>query len=201
MIKAIMWDLEGVIAHTEDEDISINFAKRLNVPIEKIKKALSGDFHSRLDLGEYEQDEFWDFVVRSIGLPSDHKKYLENLLQEELHIDQLVIHDIQQYRQTFKVALLSNFSKVLRPMLEDYWHIDGVFDKIVISCEIHMLKPDPKIYLYTLEQLECEAQEAIFIDDKVINVEGARAVGLHAFQFTNRQDMNRKIQEIIANNP
>lgn len=201
MIKAIIWDLEGVIARTKDENITVKIAKRLNIPVEKLDHVLFSDFHNRVDSGELSQDDFWAFIVRSVGLPPDRKKLIENILQEILFVDQLVVSDIQQYRRKYKTVLLSNFSEVLRPMLEDLWQVDKIFDEIIISCEVHMIKPDPRIYRYALKQLECEAYEAIFIDDKASNVESARAVGLHTFQFTGRQDMNRRIQEIIVQNP
>ena len=83
-------------------------------------------------------------------------------------------------------------------MLSGPWRMDGAFDEIVISCEIHMIKPDPAIFHYTLDKLRIDPQEAIFIDDRSVNVEGAQALGMHAFQFSNRTDMNNRIQEIIA---
>ena len=47
-----------------------------------------------------------------------------------------------------------------------------------------MLKPDPEIYHLLLERYGLKAQDCVFIDDVEKNVEGARAVGMHAIHFT-----------------
>jgi FMN phosphatase YigB (HAD superfamily) len=45
-------------------------------------------------------------------------------------------------------------------------------------------KPDPAIYRHTLAELGVEPEEALFIDDKRINVEAARALGIQAIEFS-----------------
>ncbi|HEY3872940.1 MAG TPA: HAD family phosphatase [Actinocrinis sp.] len=73
-----------------------------------------------------------------------------------------------------RTALLSNSwgNEYLR---EDW---DVLFDAVVISGEVGMRKPDPDIYLYTLEQLGCRPAEAVFVDDLEANIRGAAAVGI-----------------------
>ena len=109
-----------------------------------------------------------------------------------------MLADVRTYHQQYRTALLSNYSELLRKMLADHWRMDGAFDQIVISWEVHMIKPDPEIYYYTLEKLGCAPEEAIFIDDKAVNVKSALALGMQAILFTGREDMNRCIQAIIA---
>jgi FMN phosphatase YigB (HAD superfamily) len=48
-----------------------------------------------------------------------------------------------------------------------------------------MAKPDPAIYYYTLQKLGVLPQETLFLDDKMINVEAAQALGMKALQFSN----------------
>lgn len=59
-----------------------------------------------------------------------------------------------------------------------YW-----FDGIVISSDIHLLKPDPAIYKYLLTKYGLKPEQCLFIDDRADNVEGARAVGMEAAVF------------------
>lgn len=59
------------------------------------------------------------------------------------------------------------------------------FDGVVVSSDIHMIKPDAGIYQYILEKYHLIAQESLFVDDMEYNVEGAKAVGLHAEVFHN----------------
>lgn len=80
------------------------------------------------------------------------------------------------------VYLLSNASFRLR----DYWPtIPGseYFDGMVISAELHWIKPMPEIYRHLLEKYHLRAEECLFIDDLPLNVSGALQVGMQAVVF------------------
>lgn len=88
------------------------------------------------------------------------------------------------------VCLLSN----ALPNLEDTAKNLTTKDKIFVSYELGLLKPDIKIYQHVLKKLNANPCEIIFIDDKVINVNGAQSVGIHGIVFNQaslRQDINR----------
>lgn len=61
--------------------------------------------------------------------------------------------------------------------------LDG-FDGIIVSAEERLVKPDPAIYRLLLDRYGLAAGDCVFIDDSPKNVEGARAVGMHAVAFT-----------------
>ncbi|BBB47312.1 HAD family hydrolase [Pelolinea submarina] len=197
-IRAIIWDLEGVLLQSPDEDAPTTIAHKLNVPIDKSREAFYSDFNDRVDKGEFTHDDFLNHVVDSLGLPREKKTDLLDCFYQDFFIDAGMLSDVRAYHQRYRTALLSNYSDLLRKMLASYWRMDGAFDQIVISWEVRMIKPDPDIFYYTLEKLGCAPAEAIFIDDKAVNVEGARALGMHAILFTGREDMNRRIEAIVA---
>lgn len=197
-IKAIIWDLEGVLLQTKEGDVAAAFAGRLNFPVERVKGFFYGDFNDRVDIGEFTQDDFWNNIIETLGLPQSQKEQLVEFIYEDLFIDQDLLTDISQYKKTYKTGLLSNYSDCLRPMLNNRWHVDGAFDEIVISSEIGMIKPQPQIYHYILEKLGCEPNEAIFIDDREVNVQGAKEIGMHVIHFTGRQPANQEIDQILT---
>ena len=55
-----------------------------------------------------------------------------------------------------------------------------LFDAVVISAEVGLRKPDPRIYLLAAERLGVPPEECVFVDDLLHNAEGARAVGMEA---------------------
>jgi epoxide hydrolase-like predicted phosphatase len=77
-------------------------------------------------------------------------------------------------RTGLRTALLSNSWG--NEYLRDGW--DQLFDAVVISGEVGMRKPDPEIYLHTLDRLGCAGPQAVFVDDLEANVRGAAAVGI-----------------------
>jgi len=196
-IKAIIWDLEGVLLRTKGKFLYQAAAERLKLPYETIRPFFYSEFNDRLDRGEFTQDEFWNHILQSLGLPPEEIQHLRDFLRNDFFIDSEILADIRMYRQSFKTGLLTNFSEVLRPMLNSHWNVDGTFDEIVISCEIGMIKPHADIFEYMLKKLGCTAEETLFIDDKPANVEGAHDIGLHAVLFTNRQEMNTRIHQVL----
>ena len=69
------------------------------------------------------------------------------------------------------------------------------FRDIVVSGAEKMLKPDPAIYFLALDRFGLRPDEALFIDDRLINVEGAEAVGMHAHLFEGADGLRARLEE------
>lgn len=67
------------------------------------------------------------------------------------------------------------------------------FRDIVVSGEVKLLKPDPAIYYLALDRFALKPAEALLIDDREINVEGARAIGMQAHLFTGAEDLRARL--------
>ena len=65
-------------------------------------------------------------------------------------------------------------------VLDDWLH---GFDGGVASCEVHINKPDPKIYKALLDKYSLKAEECVFIDDRLENVQAAFALGFAGIQM------------------
>jgi len=68
------------------------------------------------------------------------------------------------------------------------------FRDIVVSGEEKLLKPDPALYFRALDRFGLRPDEALFVDDREINVEGAIAVGMQAHLFTDAADLRGRLE-------
>ena len=68
------------------------------------------------------------------------------------------------------------------------------FRAIIVSGEVKLLKPDPAIYYLALDRFGLKPAEALFVDDRLINVEGALAVGMRAHLFTGAADLRSRLE-------
>jgi len=68
------------------------------------------------------------------------------------------------------------------------------FQDIVVSGEVKLLKPDPAIYYLALDRFRLRPAEALLIDDRAINVEGALAVGMQAHLFSDAADLRLRLE-------
>ena len=74
-----------------------------------------------------------------------------------------------------------------------------LFDTVVISGRVGLRKPDERIYRHTLDQIGVEASRAVFFDDAPVNVDAARAVGMHAFRHTTADDTRAHLATLGVN--
>ena len=82
-----------------------------------------------------------------------------------------------------KVCALSNWSAETFPVAVARFPFLGWFDRIIISGDVGLAKPDPAIFALALAECGLEAQETVFVDDVPANVAVARGLGLDALLF------------------
>ncbi|XVV07762.1 HAD family hydrolase [Actinosynnema sp. CA-248983] len=73
-----------------------------------------------------------------------------------------------------------------------------LFDTVVISGRIGLRKPDPRIFTHTLDLIGLPAHRCVFLDDAPVNVEGARAVGLHAHRHTDAESTRAVLSDLLG---
>jgi len=196
-IKALIWDLEGVLMLTDDANMPLTVAKKLNAPYEKVREIFFSDTNDKVDLGEVTQDQFNEYILDTLQISRDKKYLLEEVLNEELYIDNDLLIKITGMRREYKTGLISNFSNDLRPKIENEWAIGGAFDEIIISCEVGVIKPDPAIFNLMLDRLGVKADESVFIDDRIKNIDGAKKMGFHTIFFTDKEQALKELTRIL----
>ena len=92
-----------------------------------------------------------------------------------------VLEDLS--RAQVPVYAITNFAREKFDLALALFPFLGLFDDIVVSGDVGLLKPDPAIYRLLIERRGITPARALFIDDSLRNVSGARAVGLNAHHF------------------
>ena len=71
-----------------------------------------------------------------------------------------------------------------------------VFTGVVISCRLHVCKPEPAIYAYLLETYALDGANTVFIDDTEVNLTAAAQFGLHTIKFESPVQCERQLQTL-----
>jgi putative hydrolase of the HAD superfamily len=90
-----------------------------------------------------------------------------------------------------RTAMLSNGVPEIISRIRAERALDSWFDVVIVSCEVGVCKPDPAIYRTCIDQLGVSPALSLFVDDRLENLEGARAVGLRTFHFTGESSVGR----------
>jgi putative hydrolase of the HAD superfamily len=80
--------------------------------------------------------------------------------------------------------------------LEQAYTFWEVFTGVVISCRLHLCKPEPAIYAYLLETYRLNGANTVFIDDTEVNLTAAAQFGIHTIKFENPAQCERQLQAL-----
>ncbi len=201
-IRAVIFDMGGVLLRGSSSNRRLRALARLGLTEDLVNELFRGNPIARRSMiGQASRQESYAAFARGlrkhISLPTFMLKIIVSLQEYLLSWDEDLLDFIRQLRPKVKTALLSDAWLDTRERIRDYAN-ERVFDVIVISAEEGVAKPDPEIYRRTLERLGVAPEEAIFIDDWPPNVEGARALGIHALLFTTPERAKAEIEQLLA---
>jgi putative hydrolase of the HAD superfamily len=197
-IKAVIFDMVSVLLVPIKGTYESLLAERLGID-EKITADIVNDpQHKRWDLDEISDDEYYTHLLNNLNLPIELKSELERFEIEDFYIDPILLEFIHYLHNNYKTALLTNFPAHLHTHMKTKWTTGGVFDHIIASCDVKLLKPDPRMYQLALSDLDCKPAEAIFIDDREVNTKAAEALGISSVLYQNRDEGIKEIKQKLA---
>ncbi len=187
-IRAVIFDFGGVLVRMVDDRPRQRLADRLGIPLSRIDDLVFFSVSAqKASLGEISVERHWEGVRKALSIqPEDMPAFLEQYWSAD-DVNWQLLDTIRELRPHYKVGLLSNAWDDLRQTLHERWNIDGLFDELIISAEVKMVKPDPRIFHLAVERLRVLPAEAVIIDDIAENVEAARREGLHAILYHDTQ--------------
>ncbi len=200
-IKALIWDFAGVLLHTVEGDFNSMLSVRLEVPISEIERVFNTQENNRWDLGETEDETFFNFVTRELHLPEEKRATLARHFVKDFYVEAELLEYIRSVRRNYTTALLTNFPNHLHTYLKTDWFIEGAFDYLIASCDVKLIKPDPRMYQYALDKIGCTAEETVFIDDRQVNVEGAEKLGIRSLLYRDTPQIINDLENILSLNP
>ena len=196
MYRNIVFDLGGVLVGLDGSRCIKAFdqlgCRRVS---EYVEKHLTADLFLDIELGLITTEDFCQEVRRLTGCKAADADIIgawNALLTTISPMRKQRLLDLR--RAGHRVYLLSNTNDmhwrytrdVLLPM--DGLTTDDFFERVFLSYEMGLAKPDPEIFLQMMEAGNMEAADTLFIDDNRDNVEMARSLGIHAYQNTDIDD-------------
>lgn len=197
-IRAVIFDVGGVLVHESGEaPVHRAWERRLGLARGTLGDAIFGTpVGARSMIGQATSSDVWHEAAQLYGLsPEERDELASNFFEGSVWNVELIEY-ARSLKPQLKTGIISDAWLETRLAIQEYVNED-VFDVIVYSAEEGICKPDPEIYRRALTRLGVAAHEAVFVDDRLKNVEGARRLGIHAFQYTDTASVKQEIERLI----
>jgi epoxide hydrolase-like predicted phosphatase len=198
-IRAVIFDFGGVLVRIVDDRPRLELSAQLGVPLSKLDNLVFfSETAQKASKGEIRVAQHWQAVGQALGIsPEGMPNFLEKYWSAD-DVNWQLLDFIRELHPRYKVGLLSNAWDDLRQTMHQRWNIDGLFDTMVISAEVHLVKPDPRIFHLAVERLQVLPVEAVFVDDIAENVKAAEKSGLQAIQYKELDQTLSELKKILS---
>jgi epoxide hydrolase-like predicted phosphatase len=196
MIRAVYFDMGGVLLRSESEVERRKWEKRLGLPEKMLAEIVfENDVAALATVGRATTDAVWAEVGRQLNLaPAALAELRADFFRgDAFDVDLLAF--IRALRPRFKTGLISN---AWPDAPETTYRVLNAtaFDTLLFSAQEGVMKPGAEIYQRALARLGVAPAEAIFVDDVQANIDGARAVGMAGVLFTGSAEVRAEITRL-----
>ena len=140
-------------------------------------------------------------VAERIAVHPDHADLIklwkdgwEKMLRDEIAGSVEILGDLRG--KGHRLHALTNWSAETFPIARRRFEFLDWFGDIVVSGEVGLAKPDPRIFALTIERCRLEPARTVFIDDSLRNVEAGRNAGIHALHFRDPQQLRADLTRL-----
>ncbi len=199
MIKAVVFDFGGVLMRTADAAGRREWEARLGLPTGELERVVPGsDQWIEAQHGRITPDAYWQWVADQLQVDAAVISHLREDYFRDDRLDLSLIDLIRNLRQQgYKVGLLSNDALTLEHKLRHELVIYDVFDAVVISAAIGIMKPDCRAYEAIAQALDVAVSASVLIDDNAANIEGAQDCGMQAIFYTAGMDVRAALDRLF----
>ncbi len=199
MLKNIIFDYGNTIIRYDTREMVTSFGVTDETEIEILMRiCFDRKYWDRLDDGTLTQEDFVSGVVGELPLSLKEvgEKICNNWYAVTPIIDGMDTLIKKLKKDGYKLYLLSNICLMLANDTSKFKLYNEYFDGGVMSSPIKLIKPNTDIFQHLLEKYSLKAEECLFVDDLLPNVEGAEKCGIHGFRFCNNA---QELEKFIYN--
>ena len=207
-IKAVISDFGGVLT-TPLMNSFAAFQDRTGISPEALGQAMQavadrdGDHPLyALETGRMTEADFLARIGAALEPELGHRPEMHSFSEiyfEALEPNEPMIELMREIRHRgHRMAMLTNNVREWEHLWRSMLPVDEIFELVVDSGFVGMRKPEPEIYELTLARMSgINAEDCLFVDDLVVNVEAARAIGMTAVRFESNEQAISEIRAVL----
>jgi putative hydrolase of the HAD superfamily len=195
-VDAIVFDYGEVISERADP-VHMSNMSLISGLDENTLQDLYWKFRDEYDRGTYNGESYWRALGEAAGRnfsPDQTRALIHEDVTSWSRVRAPILEWLRKLQQSgIKTAVLSNMMPDLLGKMRQEFAWLHAFTHQTYSCEIGTVKPEEKIYRHVLEGLGVPPERTLFLDDREVNIEGARAIGMHGIVFKSLDDLREQL--------
>ena len=181
MIKVIAFDLVDVLVSEKDIELS------------EVEEKLERMFGPNLNDEDYLK-QAKKIVEKDLEVINTTKILINKLYKVK---DKKIFKKIKEINENVKIIIATNHLSFVKDFIKESFNIDYL-DDIIISAEIHKIKPNLDFYQYILNKYDIESKELLFLDDNINNINGAQTLGINTIKIEKDTNLIDEISKFIC---
>lgn len=190
MDRAIIFDCFGTLIGTS------YFTLRQLCPPQRLQEL--HDIRLSSDYGYISRSQYIEQISQLLMIERDQ---VRAIIDQKHTRNQELIDYVKQIKQFYKTALLSNVGSGVMETIFSPSEMSALFDVVVLSHQVGLVKPDQHIYEITVQKLSLPASACILVDDREEFCAGARVIGIEAIEHHDNQQTLRQLDQLLAKKP
>jgi putative hydrolase of the HAD superfamily len=198
-VRNVIFDFGGVLVSWRPHEIIDSFYEEQHLRDALRTHALAHDDWLDMDRGTLDEASVVRRCAARMARPeSELVAFFEHVRAALTPIEPTVrlLRELRE-RDGLKLYGLSNMSEAIFAYLDARHDFFKLFDGIVVSAAVKLLKPEPAIYAHLRDRYDLDFAESVFIDDLERNVESARRSGLPAIRFDSTEQVRRDLEPLL----
>jgi len=196
MVRAVLFDIGGVLIENPSERRYKKYAKICHENIEEVKRKIRKKGRL-LDTGKIPSQEFWSYTSRELGISKElfRKIWVRELVKCKDKTNALKLAKVLKSKG-YNIGLLSNTSNA-ESRVHTVKKLFPLFrPNLFLSFRIGHRKPSEKIFRFASRKMRLSPEEIVFIDNKKENVEGAARIGIIGLHFTSYRKLVKDLKRV-----
>ncbi|MBL8031549.1 MAG: HAD-IA family hydrolase [Candidatus Doudnabacteria bacterium] len=193
MIKALIFDVSGVLTHARFPHAFEAFAHKINLPSDLVADYFKNDLEKQL-LGQSNLHDIYVSLSEKLDEISEtaFKEKWVSTIAEITTINEDLLGWIDTWRKAYTCGILTNNTEG-RGIFDQHIQLHSHFDFALESYKEHIKKPNPEFFKLGLQYAKCAPNEALYVDDQQRHVDAAISVGMQGILFTNNEQLRQDL--------
>lgn len=196
MVKAIIFDMGGVLILNEIKQVYLKLADLLGVNGNSLVELIHSNKQNFMK-GAYSAEDFSSLIKNHFKLRDETAEDIVRKWKEAFS-ELLIVNDdlydiIRRLKKSYVIGLVTD-APDLHARINREKKLYEPFKPLIISCKVGLVKPQREIFELVLKELKLKPEECVFIDDVEQNIAAAKSMGFKTLQFKNNEQFVKELK-------